>query len=34
MKRYSAVVVEDDSQVREVLVETLRFTDFEAVGYE
>src|SRR5215510_15492305 len=34
MKRYSTVVVEDDLQVREVLVETMRFTDFEAVGYD
>ena len=28
------LVVEDDSHVREVLVETLRFSDFEAVGYD
>ena len=34
MKRYRTLVVEDDSQVREVLVETLRFSDFEAVGYD
>jgi len=34
MKRYSALVVEDDSLVREVLVETLRFSDFEAVGFD
>src|SRR5215213_5910377 len=35
MKRYRALVVESDSQVREVLVETLRFSDFEAaVGYD
>jgi CheY-like chemotaxis protein len=34
MKHYRALVVEDDSQVRDVLVETLRFSDFEAVGYD
>lgn len=34
MKRYRTLVVEDDEQVREVLVETLRFSDFEAVGYD
>jgi DNA-binding NarL/FixJ family response regulator len=34
MKRYRTLVVEDDSQVREVLVETLRFSDFEAFGYD
>jgi FixJ family two-component response regulator len=34
MKTYKAFVVDDDAHVRDLLVECLRFSDFDAVGYD
>jgi len=34
MKQYKVVIVQNDSPTREMLVETLRFLDFEVTGYE
>ncbi|MET0649232.1 MAG: response regulator [Pyrinomonadaceae bacterium] len=34
MKEFKAAVVDDDPNLRELLLECLRFTDFEADGYE
>src|SRR4051794_32586000 len=34
MKEFKAVVVDDDENLRGLLLECLRFTDFEAEGYE
>src|SRR5437016_5052946 len=34
MKEFKAVVVDDDPNLRALLVECLRFTDFEAEGYD
>lgn len=34
MKEFKAAVVDDDPNLRELLVECLRFTDFDAEGYE
>ncbi len=34
MKQYKAVIVQNDLPTREMLVETLRFLDFEVTGYE
>jgi CheY-like chemotaxis protein len=34
MKKYRACVVDDDPNIRDILVECLRFTDFEATGYD
>lgn len=34
MKEFKAAVVDDDPNLRELLVECLRFTEFEARGYE
>ena len=34
MKKYKAAILDDDRNLRELLVECLRFTGFEAEGYE
>jgi len=34
MKKYRGYVVDDNDSVREMLIEQLRFNDFEAHGYD